>query len=91
MIFRYLKGTSNIGLSYRKSKNFELIAYADADFTGYRLNRKSTLGTCQLIGHALASWSSKKQNSIILSTVEAEYIVIYSSRCMLCSSYMDEK
>ena len=34
----------------------------------------STSGTCQLLGRLLVSWSSKKQNSVALSTAEAEYI-----------------
>ena len=59
-ILRYLSGTINLGLWYPKSENLELIAYADADFAGCRLDRKSTSGTCQFLGHALVSWSSKK-------------------------------
>ena len=34
----------------------------------------STSGTYQLLGRSLVSWSSKKQNSVALSTTEAEYI-----------------
>ena len=73
-ILRYLNGTTNLGLWYPKSENFELTAYADADFAGCKLDRKSTSGSCQFLGHALVSWSSKKQNSVALSTTEAEYI-----------------
>src|SRR5699024_10525986 len=36
--------------------------------------RKSTSGTCQFLGRSLVSWASKKQNSVALSTAEAEYI-----------------
>ena len=39
-----------------------------------KLREKSTSGTCQLLGRSLVSWSSKKQNSVALSTAEAEYI-----------------
>ena len=40
-ILRNLKGTTNIGLWYPKSENFKLITYADADFAGCRLDRKT--------------------------------------------------
>ena len=76
IIPRYLKGNPNIGLWYPKFENFELITYADADFAKYREDKKSTSGTCQFLGHALVSWYSKKQNSVTLSTTEAEYIAI---------------
>ncbi|KAH9705964.1 hypothetical protein KPL70_012065 [Citrus sinensis] len=38
------------------------------------VDRKSTSGTCHFLGHSLVSWCSKKQNSVALSTIEAEYI-----------------
>ncbi len=73
-IFRYLVGTSNVGLWYSKQSDINLIAYSDADFAGCKLDRKSTSGTCQFLGANLVSWFSKKQNSVALSTAEAEYI-----------------
>ena len=53
---------------------FDLIGYSDADWAGCKIDRKSTLGTCQFLGRSLVSWASKKQNSVALSTAEAEYI-----------------
>ena len=50
------------------------MGYSDADFTGSRVDRKSTSGTYQFLGNALVSWFSKKQTSVALSTAEAEYI-----------------
>ena len=41
-IFRYLKGTPNLGLQYPK---FKLIAYANADFTSCQIDRKNTFVT----------------------------------------------
>ena len=41
---------------------------------GARVDRKNTSGGCQFLGRSLVSWSSKKQNSVALSTAEAEYI-----------------
>ena len=73
-IFKYLKGTTNLGLCYRKSREYKLVGYYDADFAGDRIERKSTYGSCQFLGDNLISWSSKRQSTIALSTAEAEYI-----------------
>jgi hypothetical protein len=61
-------------LWYPKGASFELVGYLDSDYAGDKVERKSTSGTCQLLGRSLVSWSSKKQNSITLSTAKAEYI-----------------
>ena len=45
---------------------------------GCKVERKSTSGTCQLLGRSVVSWSSKKQNSVALSIAEAEYILASS-------------
>ncbi|GJY94023.1 retrovirus-related pol polyprotein from transposon TNT 1-94 [Tanacetum coccineum] len=44
-IFRYLKGTINLGLWYPKDSGFDLTAYSDADHAGCHLDRKSTSGS----------------------------------------------
>jgi hypothetical protein len=67
-ILRYLKHKQNIGLWYPKGAKFELIGY-------FYLERRSTSNTCQLLGRSFISWSSKKQNSIALSTAKVGYIV----------------
>jgi hypothetical protein len=66
--------TPNLGLWYFKGSTFELIGYSDSDYVGCRMNRKSTIGTCQFIGRSMVSWSSKKQNCVALSTAEANYV-----------------
>jgi hypothetical protein len=75
-ILRYLVHTPKFGLWYPKGSTFALIGYSDADWVGYKIDRKSTLGTCQFLGRSLVSWASKKQNSVALSTTEAEYIAV---------------
>jgi hypothetical protein len=73
-IMQYLVYTPKFGLWYPKRSTFDLIGYFDADYAGYKIDRKSTSGTCQFLGRSLVSWASKKQNSVALSTTEAEYI-----------------
>ena len=73
-IIRYLKGTINLGLWYSKDSSVNLIGYSDIDYGGCKIDRKSTSETCQFLGCNLISWHSKKQNSVALSTTEAEYV-----------------
>jgi hypothetical protein len=75
-ILRYLKHTPSVGLRYPKGATFELIGYSDSDYTGCKIDRKSTSGGCHLLERSLVSWTSKKQNSVALSSAEAEYIVV---------------
>ncbi|WVZ76499.1 hypothetical protein U9M48_024474 [Paspalum notatum var. saurae] len=67
-IFRYLKFTPELGLWYS----------SNADHAGCWIDRKSTSGTCQLLGTSLVSWSSRKQANVALSTIEAEYVAAAS-------------
>jgi hypothetical protein len=66
--------TPNLGLWYPKGSTFDLLGYFDSDYAGCKVDKKSTTGTCQFLGRSLVSWSSKKQNSVALSTAEAEYV-----------------
>ena len=79
-ILKYLKGTSTVGLWYPSHSLIHLIGYSDSDFAGCKLDRKSTSGTCHLLGSSLISWHNKKQTCVALSTAEAEYIAT-GSRC----------
>ncbi|XP_017438303.1 secreted RxLR effector protein 161-like [Vigna angularis] len=73
-IFQYLKGTTSLGLCYKRSESFDLKGYCDADFAGDKAERKSTSGSCHFIGGNLVSWLSKKQNTIAQSIAKVEYI-----------------
>jgi hypothetical protein len=75
-IMRYLVYTPKFGLWYPKGSTFHLIGYSDADWAGCKIDRKSTSGTCQILGRSLVSWASKKQNPVALSIAEAKYIVV---------------
>ncbi|GJZ40432.1 hypothetical protein Tco_0586995 [Tanacetum coccineum] len=73
-IFWYLRQSYNMGLWYPKDFGFELIAYLDADHTGWKDDCKSTSRRLQFLGRKLVCWSLKKQDCTAMSTTEAEYV-----------------
>ena len=54
-IFKYLSGRLHLGLWYPRSSSFDSVSYSNANFFGSLLNRKSTSGTCQILGQCLVS------------------------------------
>ena len=77
-IIRFVSGTLDYGIWYSKDSNMSLVGFSDANWAENACDRKSTSGGCFYLGNNLVSWHSKKQNSISLSTFEAEYIVMGS-------------
>jgi len=74
-ILRYLKGTINVYLSFRKNQGPIITVYADADWTG-DVDRKSTTGfLIELYGNPVC-WTTKKQKTVALSSTEAEYVAL---------------
>nr|GEZ45100.1 uncharacterized mitochondrial protein AtMg00810-like [Tanacetum cinerariifolium] len=78
-IFRYLKGTINMGLWYSKDTDMSLTAYTDANHVGCQDIIHNTSGSAQFLGDKLVSWSSKKQKSTTILSTEAEYIALTRS------------
>ncbi|GJV49634.1 retrovirus-related pol polyprotein from transposon TNT 1-94 [Tanacetum coccineum] len=74
-ILRYMKGTLTLGLYYPKCSGFYLKGYSDSNYAGCNIDRKSTSGACQILGGKLVYWSAKKQQSVAMSSAEAEYVV----------------
>ncbi|GKD20308.1 hypothetical protein Tco_1222011 [Tanacetum coccineum] len=73
-IFRYIKGTTHLGLWYPKGTGIEIVVYTDSDHAGDYVDRKSTSSICTFVGCCLTSWFSKKQTALAISTTEAEYV-----------------
>nr|GEV02648.1 retrovirus-related Pol polyprotein from transposon TNT 1-94 [Tanacetum cinerariifolium] len=73
-IFRYIKGTTHLGLWYPKRSGIETIVYVDSDHAGGYVDRKSTSGICTFMGCCLTSWFSKKQTTFAISTTESKYV-----------------
>nr|GEV43974.1 uncharacterized mitochondrial protein AtMg00810-like [Tanacetum cinerariifolium] len=75
-IFRYLKGTIDIGLWFLKYSFITLTAYADTDHAGCEDTRRSTSKSAQFLVDKLISWSSKKKKGTAIFSTEAEYIAL---------------
>ncbi|XP_070015288.1 secreted RxLR effector protein 161-like [Nicotiana sylvestris] len=77
-ILRYLKGIQDVVLYYPLGDSFNLIGYANADYAGYLVDRKSTSRMAYFLGSCLISWGTRKQNLVALSTAKTEYVAAAS-------------
>ena len=78
-LLRYLKGTLGYELCYRKcSENLKLTGYSDADHASSTNDRQSISEYCFSMTETVPfiSWRSKKQQTVALSSCEAEYIAL---------------
>ena len=58
-IFRYLRGTTHLGLLYSKGDEDTLIGFSDSDWGGDSNDYKSTSGYIFQIGGTAVSWKSR--------------------------------
>ena len=82
-VLRYLKGTIDYSITYGSMDvteiavhNANIVGYADADWGGDKDDRKSTTGYVFAINGGPVSWTSHKQLSNAVSTMEAEYMAL---------------
>lgn len=77
-VLRYLRGTSSLGIFFKAGQGtgckWSATIYSDADWAGDSTDAKSVSGCVLLINGIAIAWASKKQTSVALSTMEAEYI-----------------
>ncbi|GJT01807.1 hypothetical protein Tco_0822976 [Tanacetum coccineum] len=69
-------GIVNQELWYPKDSSIALTAFTDADHVGCQDTRHSTSGSMQFLGDRLITWSSKRQKSVAISSMEAGYIAL---------------
>ena len=78
-VLRYLKGTQELGLTFRKSFTpLNLEGFCDSDWGASMEDRRSITGYNFKLSNAgpLISWKSRKQPTVALSTCEAEYVAL---------------
>ena len=73
--FRYIAGTSHIGIDYNGNGPFQEVCYTDSDYAQQH-ERKSIGGGIMMLGGGPVAWFSKKQESVATSTMEAEFYAL---------------
>lgn len=74
-ILRYVQATRNLGLYFPNNNNEPLVGYADADWANDE-DRKSITGTLFEVLGCTVSWMTRKQQTVALSSTEAEYVAL---------------
>ncbi|KAJ9545625.1 hypothetical protein OSB04_025332 [Centaurea solstitialis] len=95
-IFRYLKGTPNLGLWYPRDSGFDLTAFSDSDFARCKIDRKSTTGGCQLLGGKLKTKHIEIQyhfirDHVMNGDVELHFVPTEYQLADLFTKPLDEK
>ncbi|MBW0575166.1 hypothetical protein O181_114881, partial [Austropuccinia psidii MF-1] len=83
-VLKYLSGTQEIGLYYKRQTTPSLVAFSDADWGNCQTTCHSTSGFLALLHGCLVFWKTRKQPSVSISTAEAEY----KSLCDLTSKLL---
>ena len=80
-VLRYVASIVDYGLDYVRGDGVGLVGYSDSNWEGSASDRKSTSGCCFGLGSAVVSWFNRKQKSVALSSVEAEYMAASQASC----------
>ena len=80
-IFRYVRGTFDLGIFYKKEDDSKMVGYIDIDYAGDIDDRKSTSGSIFMMSSGVICWSSKKQPIVTLSTTKAKFVATAAYSC----------
>ncbi|CAL1403909.1 unnamed protein product [Linum trigynum] len=75
-IFRYLKGTPDVGISFGSDTECLVSGYSDSDYAGDVDTRRSMTGNVFTLGSSVVSWKATLQSAVTLSTTESEYMAL---------------
>lgn len=73
-VFRYLAGTTDVGITYAARQQTSLSGAVDSSWGSKDDSKKSTTGYCFTYAGGLISWASRRQRITATSSTEAEYI-----------------
>ena len=80
-VLRYLKGTIDYGVFYRKGGVSDLNGLTGSDYARDMEDSKRTSDYVFMMSGEAVAWSSRKQRIVTLSTTEAEFVVASACAC----------
>jgi hypothetical protein len=75
-VYHYLKGTIDLSITCLGDKKSDITLYSDADWGSNADDRRSISGYVSILSGGATTWSSKKQPTVALSSMEAEYMAL---------------
>lgn len=79
---RYIQGTRNYGILYKHEDNDGISGFSDSDWGEVQATiRKALKALCFFTGSKPMSWSFRKQSTVVLSSIKAEYMALCAATC----------
>jgi hypothetical protein len=66
----------DLGITYSGNNTSDIILYSDADWGNNLDDQRSVSGYVSVLSGGATTWSSKKQPTVALSSMEAEYMAL---------------
>ena len=75
-VLRYLNGTRDLGIIYNSGGEIMPKCFSDSDWGQNCDDRRSISGNIFLLSNGPITWQSKRQPTVALSSMEAEYMAV---------------
>ncbi|MBW0519954.1 hypothetical protein O181_059669 [Austropuccinia psidii MF-1] len=91
-VLRYLRGTSNVCVIYKRGVIDEAIAYSNADWGNFQVTHGAISGHLITFNQGLVIWKTKKQPTVSLSSAESNYKLLcyLASKVLWFQQFCDE-
>ena len=71
-VLRYLQGTKDLMLTYRRTNTLEVVGFSDSNYVDYVDDKKSTSSYIFMMAEGVVLWKSVKQTLIASSIMDGQ-------------------
>jgi len=89
-VLRYLKGTVNYGVFYKRGGVSDLIGFTNSDYAGDMEDSKSTSGYVFMMSGGAVAWSSRKQPIVTYRLQKLSLCVAYACQAIWMRRILEE-